>query len=99
MASPKDHWKHLRHSVPGERFQQYHAWRREHRGQGVLRLLRLGAGLTLIPVGLVLIPAPGPGIAIVALGACLAAGESRRTARGLDRIELGLRKLLRQLRR
>ena len=43
-------------------------------------------------------PAPGPGLLIVFIGACMLADESLTVARALDRAELALRRLYAGLR-
>jgi len=49
------------------------------------------AGLMLIVAGAVMLVTPGPGVPILLLGAMLIAGESRRAALALDRLELAVR--------
>ncbi|HSW14917.1 MAG TPA: PGPGW domain-containing protein [Solimonas sp.] len=95
----KQSWQTLRHAPAGERFQQYHARSREGRGHGLMRLFKLLLGVALVLVGLVMMPAPGPGMVVVVVGACVMAGQSRRTARWLDGSELRVRALLRRWRR
>lgn len=92
-------WQHLRHGIAGQRFSDYHEWRRQHRAHPAMRSLRLALGVLVALVGIVLMPAPGPGMLIVAIGACLMAGESRTVATALDRFEQLLHRLLRRFRR
>ena len=49
------------------------------------------AGVSLVVVGLVLVPAPGPGWLVVFAGAGLLAQESLALARSLDAMELRVR--------
>ncbi|HEX6961082.1 MAG TPA: PGPGW domain-containing protein [Lacipirellula sp.] len=71
----------------GERFQRlYH--RREARQCGpITRSFFLGTGLTIMALGLLLMPAPGPGTVVLIIGAAIAAQESLRVARVMDRCE------------
>jgi uncharacterized protein (TIGR02611 family) len=81
-------WRRLRAAPAGERFiRQYRAHQAGHR-RAWTRPLTLGFGALVVAVGLVALPAPGPGTLVVALGAALLARESETVARLLDRIEL-----------
>ena len=53
----------------------------------------LAAGVLLMIAGVIALPLPGPGLAIMALGALLIAEESRAAARAFDWLELKLRHL------
>lgn len=92
--SLREEWTQLRQDKPGERFRNHHHRRREARGDGWKRWLSVGAGVALILVGVVMLVVPGPGLLGIALGLGLFAGESYALAAGLDRAELGIRKLL-----
>lgn len=94
----RSHWQTLRTSPPGERFASYHEARRGDGDHPVQRALSLLGGLLLVTVGIVLLPAPGPGMLVILAGGCLLAGESRRVAQGLDRFEIAVRRLWRRLR-
>ena len=80
-------------SPPGERFKRWHKVRGEKRSGGLKKALLLGTGLVLVVVGIVLMPAPGPGSLILIVGAILAAQESLTVARALDWAELRIRQL------
>lgn len=68
----------------GERFQRLY-YRREARQSGaVARSFFLGTGLAIMALGLLLMPAPGPGTAVLIIGAAIAAQESMRVARLMD---------------
>ena len=54
----------------------------------------IGVGLLIMTAGIVALPAPGPGLLIIILGAGLVAEESLWTAKLLDRLERGSRSLL-----
>jgi hypothetical protein len=86
-------WRHFREDRPGERFENLHRWRRKER-RGLRAgekwvIIAAGVGLTL--VGLVLVPAPGPGWLVVSLGLGLLGSEILSIARFLDASELKLR--------
>jgi uncharacterized protein (TIGR02611 family) len=88
----RKHWKELAHGQPGRRFQDRH--RRKHEaGHDPHRALKLGAGIVLVIVGLVLLLVPGPGSVLILVGAAFLAEESLILSRGLDRLEVRLRKL------
>lgn len=95
----KDHWNEFRRGKPGRRFQDYYELRHDTRGNVALRVLKLVLGTVLLLIGLVMMPAPGPGTLVVAIGAVLVARESRVAARAFDAIERGLRAALQKLRR
>lgn len=90
-------WQLLRSGAPGERFQRYHRQRRSP--DGGMRVGPLVAGALVVLVGIVLLPAPGPGIIVVAVGCALLAGESLRVARLMDRSETALRSAVGRWRR
>jgi uncharacterized protein (TIGR02611 family) len=94
LTRVKASWKRLIHAPPGVRFQRQHrAHRRRHRN-GWSRLATTVGGLVIIAVGIVALPAPGPGLLIIALGAALLARESGPVARWFDRLEVRLRRLI-----
>ena len=81
-------WRELAASEPGHRFQE--RWERSRReGESrTRRVLTFGGGVALLLAGIFFLPAPGPGMAIVALGAALLARESHHVARVLDAAEV-----------
>jgi len=97
LASLKQPWSEFRRGRPGRRFQDWHE-RRRGRSSAFLGACRLVLGLALMLAGLVLMPAPGPGMAVVVLAAVLVARESRTAARLFDAVELRLRAGLRRIR-
>jgi hypothetical protein len=97
LDSLKQQWREFRREKPGRRFQAYYE-RRHGQGNVLLCACRLLLGLVLLMAGLVLMPAPGPGMAVVAVAAVMVARESRTAARAFDAIELRLRALLRRIR-
>ncbi|MGH7562450.1 MAG: PGPGW domain-containing protein [Gemmatimonadales bacterium] len=89
----------LIHAEPGNRFRSYYrAHRAEHRS-GLSRGLWILGGLLLVAIGIVALPAPGPGTLIIAAGGALLARESGTVARILDGTELALRRGWRAARR
>lgn len=95
----KRNFAEFRGKPPGKRFLAYYQHRHDPNSSQTKRMLVLaGAGL-LILLGLIMMPAPGPGLLVVAAGAALMAGESAAVARALDRGELAIRALISGLRR
>lgn len=99
MASTtfKEHWRELRAGKPGRRFQDHYRHEKEESRTGGRggRLWRLGLGILLVGVGLVLLLIPGPGLPFVFLGGGLLAAESLVVARIMDWLELRVRGVLR----
>lgn len=87
-------WRQFKAARPGERFRAQYERRHRRGGNPVMRALRLLLGVAVTAAGLVLMPAPGPGMLIVALGLTLLAHESLGVARALDWAELRLRPLV-----
>lgn len=92
----RSHWQQLRDAEPGERFQELHQRRHQTGASGWQRGLRMLAAVGLTLIGLVMMPAPGPGMLVVLAGVALLAAESQSVARRLDRIELWVRGRLRR---
>ncbi len=91
LKSIKREWQLLRDTQPGRRFRE--RYRRTRRGgpSFAARVARMIGGLAITAVGAFLIPAPGPGWLIVALGLGLIASDIRPLATFLDRSELRVR--------
>ncbi|MBI3546196.1 MAG: hypothetical protein HY081_06340 [Gammaproteobacteria bacterium] len=89
----KQSWRRFQLRNPGKRFQASYHQRLKSRHNMLRRLLVIGAGLFLLASGIFFLPAPGPGFIIILLGASLLAQESLWLARGLDSMELILRKI------
>lgn len=85
-------WRAFWRDPPGERFAR--RYQRLHRaGSGRIgRVLRPALGTLLALIGVLFLALPGPGLVPLAIGAALIAGESRRVARLLDRLELKIRR-------
>ena len=92
----KTYWSHLKKGESGSRFIDCYQYkqdlRRKYGSYG--KVLDLAMGGAIVFVGIVLIPAPGPGFIIVALGLALIAGESKVMAKFLDLTERNLRRLV-----
>lgn len=87
LSKLKKHWQELEQYPPGERFQRRNRRRREQRKRSG-RSLRVGGGLLLIVLGLMLLFVPGPGTIVALIGLALLAQESMFVARWLDWMEL-----------
>jgi len=86
-------WNRLKQAEPGKRFQRHHEAHQQSLRSKWSRWLSVAAGLLIVAVGLVALPAPGPGFLVIALGGALLAQESRRVAEWLDWLELRLRRI------
>ena len=64
----------------------------------VRKILIIGGGVVIILVGMFLLPAPGPGMLVVVIGAALTAQESFFVARALDSAEVSLRRMAARIR-
>ena len=84
----KQHWHAFQQIPPGERFQARYRERRQEGGSPVRRYASTLGGVVLVLVGLLLLPAPGPGMLVLVPGAVLLAQGSHRAARGLDALDL-----------
>lgn len=87
-------WRRLKRGKPGARFQSaYRRARRERRKTSPwLRLLRIAAAIVALAGGVALSVLPGPAFVFFGLAGVLFAMESPRVARGLDWLELRLRR-------
>jgi hypothetical protein len=85
--------KQFKDGKPGERFQKSYFERCRAGHNRLHKALVFGGGVLILAGGVIMLPAPGPGTIVVVLGAAIMAGESRITARALDRLELKLRGL------
>lgn len=84
-------WRDFRRSPPGERFERRFRHVRSIRRSALLKWTSWIGGPALIAIGLIALPAPGPGTLVLLAGGALLAQESLYAARGLDRLELLLR--------
>jgi hypothetical protein len=91
----KRYWTQFKHSRPGRRFQDHYDRKKSSRGGALWRCAAICGGALLCLVGLFFLAVPGPGIPILALGAVLIAQQSQGIARFFDRLELSLRRFVR----
>jgi hypothetical protein len=96
LSGWKKQWKAFREARPGQRFEDRFERSREMRPSQswFVRFLKPAAALVLLAGGIVLCFIPGPGLPLIVIGAGLLADESRIIARGMDWIEVRLRKLI-----
>jgi uncharacterized protein (TIGR02611 family) len=87
-------WRDLKCGRPGTRFKQRWRGREQRRRSYFAKPLYMAAGLFVFLIGLVLLPAPGPGCVVVFIGAAMMAEESFWVASVLDRLELKGRRAL-----
>ena len=88
----KEGWRDLKRGQPGRRFQDRYARRREAARGLAGKCALLCGGVLIVLIGIVLLPLPGPGMIVVAVGALLMAKGSRTVARMLDALELRARR-------
>jgi uncharacterized protein (TIGR02611 family) len=88
----KNDWRRLARAPAGTRFRGLHRAHQRRRRRGSSRVWTVTAGLAIMSVGVVALPAPGPGTLVIILGAALVARESATVARVLDWLELRLRR-------
>ena len=93
----KEHWHEFTRSRPGRRFQDRYKRRRSEGHSLVAKAFSLTAGVALFLLGLVLLPAPGPGFLVVFIGAGMIAEESFVAAKALDWTEVRLRRIAARL--
>ena len=98
IASMKRAWRSFARAEAGQRFIQHYR-RAQLQRSIVVRTLRIGLGIALTVVGVLLWFLPGPGTLLVVFGLAMFAGESRLVAAYLDRAEVFLRARLERLRR
>lgn len=86
----KQNWQQFKGSDPGQRFQDSYARRQQasHGRWDKRSAINIALGITIAVVGLVLVPAPGPGFIVVFLGLGLLGSEFAPIARALDRAEV-----------
>jgi hypothetical protein len=89
----KEGWRRFKAGTPGERFREHYRRRQESSAGGARRYLIMAGGIILLLLGLFLLPAPGPGMLVVALGGALIAGESYAVASLLDWMEPRVRRI------
>ena len=88
----KQEWQQLKRGRPGQRFESQFDRNRKEAATRFGRVVRIVAGILLIPVGIFFLAFPGPGLVVIAIGLILIARESRMMARALDRSEMRARR-------
>ena len=91
LAPLRKRWRELKQGKPGRRFRD--RARSGRRGGAVRKWLLIGGGALLVLFGVALLPLPGPGLLVIAVGLLLIAEESHTTARALDWLERKVRRL------
>jgi uncharacterized protein (TIGR02611 family) len=92
----KDDWQQFRSAKPGRRFIEQFETNQQERASKWIRLALITLGAVVVLIGLVALPAPGPGMLIVAAGLALLARESRWIAERLDVVEVKVRRLVKK---
>lgn len=88
FARLRSAWNAFKDARPGTRFRAYHRRRNEDRKHKWQKPLSVLISIIIIAVGMVALPAPGPGMLVVAFGAGLLACEFAAIARLLDWLEI-----------
>ena len=92
-ARIQEHWREFKRAQPGERFQARYRRRQRKPHNLLTRMCYTVLGIALLIVGVILLPAPGPGFLVLIPGAALIAEESQIAARALDWLDVKLRRL------
>ena len=92
----KQNWQRFKVGLPGRRFQQQFRYRQQFRNGPVRRALFIAGGILVAAAGMFFLFAPGPGIVILLLGAVVIARQSSLAARVFDRVEIQLRRFVKQ---
>lgn len=89
----QERWEEFKEGEPGSRFEERYRRRREEGGArfGPMRLLYIAGGVLVMLAGLVMMVAPGPGIAAFVLGLSFLGSEFLVIARLMDWGEVRLR--------
>jgi uncharacterized protein (TIGR02611 family) len=89
----RQEWKKIKEGKPGNRFRDRYCEAHREGRSGARKPLLMAAGVALLIVGIVLLPAPGPGMLVIAVGGVLVAEESYAAASILDWVDLRLCRL------
>ena len=95
----KKNWESFKRGRPGSRFQEQYERQRESQSSPAGHVLRVALGVIALLVGLVLMPAPGPGFIVVGIGALMIAREFKSAAILLDHVEVRGRQVLKWVKR
>jgi hypothetical protein len=91
MSAMKRHWQAFRGDPPGSRFRLRYERRQRDRAGPVASLAWSVLAVTVMGLGIVLLPVWGLGIAVMLVGGAILSEESAPVARALDRLEAKLR--------
>ena len=89
----KRKWEEFKSGTPGERFQERYEQTSSERGR-FSRGVRIVVGVVIFAAGIFFLPAPGPGMVIVVIGAFMIAEQWSAAAKALDWAELKIRAVL-----
>ncbi len=89
----KKAFKDIKEDLPGKRFRRQYRRRKKARKSMGGKIALIGVGVMIIVGGIIMLPAPGPGMLIIFLGLGLIAQESLWLSIMLDKFELKLRSL------
>jgi hypothetical protein len=92
----KQSWQRFKAGLPGRRFQQQFRYRQQFRTGLLRKALLIAGGILIATAGIFFLFAPGPGIIIFLLGAVVIARQSFFAARAFDRVEIRLRRFVKQ---
>lgn len=95
----KKNWKEFKSSRPGHRFRDRYERRQKQAGKGFNwhRFLNVGGGVIVVLLGLVLMPAPGPGGLVAVVGLALLGSEFLGLAKFLDWAEVKGRRMIKRI--
>jgi uncharacterized protein (TIGR02611 family) len=91
--SLRESWDRFKGAQPGRRFEAEYHRARERRTSVWKRRAVVVLGIALIAIGVVALPAPGPGWLVIGAGGALLARESLTVAHFLDSAEVRGRRL------
>lgn len=98
FATIRQHIRQFTARRSGTRFQARFRNRLPERNRWNM-FFKIALAIALIPIGIVLLFLPGPGMVFLIFAALLIAGESLLAARALDRADLAITRLWARLRR
>jgi uncharacterized protein (TIGR02611 family) len=88
-------WRDLTKVTPGRRFRNRYYRRQGRRCSAWIKPFYLTLAAALLVTGIILMPAPGPGIVVALIGAGMLADESLSAARALDAAEIRIQRAVR----
>ena len=95
----REAWAHFKAGRPGDRCQAEYRRSRARPAKPWVRFGTQALGVALVALGVVALPAPGPGWLIIGLGGALLARQSPAVARFLDGAEIRGRRLGSEIKR